>query len=63
MREPDDLIVGQTDEIFGVTPINWEDSSWQHLSLIGDDQLFRYVKHLFHREIVPCLLMERKFSE
>ena len=24
------LIVGQSDEIFGVTPINWEDSSWKH---------------------------------
>ena len=22
------LIVGQSDEIYGVTPINWEDSSW-----------------------------------
>ena len=25
------LIVGQSDEIYGVTPINWEDSSWQQL--------------------------------
>ena len=23
------LIVGQSDEIFGVTPINWDDSSWR----------------------------------
>ena len=23
------LIVGQSDEIYGVTPINWEDSSWK----------------------------------
>ena len=28
------LIVGQSYEIFGVTPINWEDSSWKHLSLV-----------------------------
>ena len=28
------LIVGQSDEIYGVTPINWEDSSGEHLSLI-----------------------------
>ena len=30
------LIVGQSDEIFGVTPINWEDSSWKQLSLVND---------------------------
>ena len=24
------LIVGQSDEIYGVTPINWVDSSWKH---------------------------------
>ena len=33
------LIVGQSDEIFGVTPINWEDSSWKHLSLVGDEEV------------------------
>ena len=25
------LTVGQSDEIFGVSPINWEDSSWKQL--------------------------------
>ena len=33
------LIVGQSDEIYGVTPINWEDSSWKYLSLIGDEEV------------------------
>ena len=33
------LIVGQSDEIFGVTPINWEDSSWKHLSLVSDEEV------------------------
>ena len=33
------LIVGQSGEIFGVTPINWEDSSWKHLLLIGDEEV------------------------
>ena len=28
------LIVGQSADIFGVTPINWEDSSWKHVSLL-----------------------------
>ena len=33
------LIVGQSDEIFGVTPINWEDSSWKQLSLVSDEEV------------------------
>ena len=33
------LILEQSDEIFGVSQINWEDSSWKHLSLIGDEQV------------------------
>ena len=33
------LISEQSDEISGVNPINWEDSSWKHLSLIGDEEV------------------------
>ena len=33
------LMVGQSDGIFGVTPINWEDSSWKHLSLDNDEEV------------------------
>ena len=33
------LIVGQSDEIYGVNTINWDDSSWKHLSLIGDEEV------------------------
>ena len=33
------LIVGQSDEIFGVTPINWEDSPWKQLSLVNDEEV------------------------
>ena len=29
----------QSDEIYGVKTINWEDSSWKYLSLIGDEQV------------------------
>ena len=32
------LIVGQSDEIFGVTPINWEDSSWKQLNFVSDEE-------------------------
>ena len=33
------LITEQSDEIYGRNTINWEDSSWKYLSLIGDEQL------------------------
>ena len=33
------LIVGQSDEIFGVNTINWSDFAWKHLSLIGGEEV------------------------
>ena len=33
------LIVGQSDEIYGISKINWEDSSLKHLSLIGGEEV------------------------
>ena len=33
------LISEQSDEIYGVKRINWEDSSWKYLSLLGDEQV------------------------
>ena len=33
------LISEQSDEIYGVKTINWEDSSWKYLSLMGDEQV------------------------
>ena len=33
------LTVGQSDEIYAVTPNNWEDSSWKYSSLIGDEEV------------------------
>ena len=32
------LIAGQSDEIYSVKTMNWEDFSWKHLSLIGNDR-------------------------
>ena len=29
------LITEQSDEIYGISTINWEDSSWKHLSFVG----------------------------
>ena len=33
------LIAEQSDEIYVVNTINWGDSSWKHLSLIGDEEV------------------------
>ena len=33
------LILEQSDEIFGVFQISWESSPWKHLSLIGDEEV------------------------
>ena len=33
------LIAEQSDEIYGVNTINSVDSSWKHLSLIGDEEV------------------------
>ena len=33
------LISEQSDEIYGVKTINWENSSWKYLSLIGDEHV------------------------
>ena len=50
------LIAGQSDEIFGVTPINWEDSSWKHLSLVGDEEVISlsHVKVYVFSDSVLC---------
>ena len=33
------LITEQSDEIYGVSTMNWEDSSWKYPSLVGDEQV------------------------
>ena len=51
------LIVGQSDEIFGVTPINWEDSSWKQLSLVSDEEFtsLSHAKVYVFSDSVLCL--------
>ena len=51
------LIVGQSDEIYGVNTINWEDSSWKHLLLIGDEEVISlsHVKVYVGSDSVLCL--------
>ena len=51
------LIVGQSDEILGVTLIDWEDSSWKHLSLVSDEEVisFSHAKIYVLSDSVLCL--------
>ena len=50
------LISEQSDEIYGVKTINWEDSSWKYLSLIGDEQVISllHTKVYVFSESVLC---------
>ena len=45
------LIVGRSDEIYGVKTIIWDDSSWKLLSLVGDEQVIS----LLHTKVVVTL--------
>ena len=51
------LKVGQSDEIYGVNPINWEDSSWKHLSLVSDEEVISlsHAKFYVFSDPVSCL--------
>ena len=51
------LMVGQSDEIYEVNTINWDDSSWKHLSLIGDEEVISlsHAKVYVFSESVLCL--------
>ena len=33
------LMAEQSDEIYGVSTIHWEHSSWKYLSLVGDEEV------------------------
>ena len=51
------LVSEQSDEIYGVKTINWEDSSWKYLSLIGDEQVIslQRTKVYIFSDSVLCL--------
>ena len=51
------LVSEQSDEIYGVKKINWEDSSWKYLSLIGDEQVISllHAKVYVFSDSVLCL--------
>ena len=39
------LITEQSDEICGISTINWEDSSWKYLSSVGDEESHQSLAH------------------
>ena len=50
------LTVGQSEEIFGVSRINWEDSSWRQLSLVNDEVIsLSHAKVYVFSDSVLCL--------
>ena len=51
------LTVGQSQEIFGVSPINWEDSSWKQSSLVNDEEVISlsHAKVYVFSDSVLCL--------
>ena len=57
------LIVGQSDEIFGVTPINWEDSSWKQLSLVDDEEVISLSHAMVYEFFRLCVMSWKGESE
>ena len=51
------MIIGQSDEIYGVNTINWGDSSWKHVSLSGDEKVvsLSHAKVYAFSDSVLCL--------
>ena len=51
------LISEQSNEIYGVSTINWDDSSWKHLSSIGDEEVISlsHAKVYVFSDSVFCL--------
>ena len=51
------LIVEQSDEIYGVTPIHWGDSAWKQLSLVSDEEVISlsHAKVYVFSDSVLCL--------
>ena len=56
-EKSEQLILEQSDEIFGVSQISWESSPWKHLSLIGDEEVISLSHATFYvfSDSVLCL--------
>ena len=51
------LIVGQSDVVFRVNPINWDDSSWKQVSSVNDEEVISlsHAKVYVFSDSVLCL--------
>ena len=52
---PEKLITEQSDEIYGVNTINWEDSSWKYLYFVGDEEVISLLHtkvHVFSDSVI-----------
>ena len=47
MFDISEKLISEQDEIYGANTINWEDSSWKYLSLVGDEQVIS----LLHKKV------------
>ena len=57
------LILEQSDEIFGVTPINWEDSSWKQLSLVSNEEVISLSHAKVYVFFIFCVMSWKGESE
>ena len=46
------LVSEQSDEIYGVNTINWKDSSWKHLSLVGGEKAISLSVYIFSDSVL-----------
>ena len=57
------LITEQSDEIYGVNTIEWGDSAWKHLSLVGDEDVIRVLACEGLRIFRFCVMLWKDESE
>ena len=51
------LITEQSDEIYGMSTINWEHSSWKYLSLVGDEHVISLLHKKGLRNLRICIVL------
>ena len=56
---PEKLILEQSDEIFGVSQISWENSQWKQLSVVNDEEVnsLSYARFMYFR--ILCYVLKR----
>ena len=57
-EKSEQLILEQSDGIFGVSQISWESSSWKQLSLVNDEEVISLLQRFTYSQIL-CYVLER----